>query len=268
MSNELRSAIRAFFLVLIFSLLTFSFTLRKKEFVPPGTVKYNDTLFVDQTEISNFSWREYELWMRTKYGKDSPEHNACKPDTLAWLDKSVYYEPFANLYYWHPAFRDYPVVGISYEQALAYCKWRTERVRNHLAILKKNTLVEFEYRLPTKQEWETLSYNGQFELGNDGYNDKGMRKFNCMWEPDSTKKKLANDVDNADVTAPVLSYWKNFFGLYNMIGNVAEMVSEKGICKGGSWRHRLEQCRVGNDIPYEKPTSWLGFRCVCVVKQK
>jgi hypothetical protein len=70
-----------------------------------------------------------------------------------------------------------------------------------------------------------------------------------------------------DVTAPVNSYTKNHFGLYNMIGNVSEMVTEKGTSKGGGWRHLLEECRVGKDITYEKPTSWLGFRCICIVKR-
>jgi len=73
--------------------------------------------------------------------------------------------------------------------------------------------------------------------------------------------------DNADVTAPVYSYWKNWFGLFNAIGNVAEMISEKGICKGGSWHHEFEDCRAGKDIPYDKTKAWLGFRCVCVVKK-
>jgi hypothetical protein len=53
-----------------------------------------------------------------------------------------------------------------------------------------------------------------------------------------------------------------------MIGNVSEMVLEKGISKGGSWRNILEECRVGKDIPYEKPSAMLGFRCICIFKLK
>ncbi len=267
MNYELKRFSAAFFLLLTFTLLAFSFTSRKKEFVPPGTVKYNDTLFIDETEISNFSWKEFEFWIRNKHGINSPEHKAVIPDTLVWTENNSYNEPFVSHYYQHRAYRDYPVVGISYEQAQAYCKWRTERVRNFISLSKKNYNVDFEYRLPTKYEWESLSYNGTIELSNYGFNEKGNRKFNSVWEPDTTKKKAVNDIDNADVTAPVYSYWKNFFGLYNMIGNVSEMVLEKGISKGGSWRHRLEECRVGKDIEYTKPTAWLGFRCVCVVKK-
>ena len=51
-----------------------------------------------------------------------------------------------------------------------------------------------------------------------------------------------------------------------MIGNVAEMIDQKNICKGGSWKHHLNECRVGNDIQYTKSEAWLGFRCVCILK--
>jgi hypothetical protein len=68
-----------------------------------------------------------------------------------------------------------------------------------------------------------------------------------------------------DVTVPTYSYWKNSFGMYNMFGNVAEMINEKGICKGGGWKHQIEECRAGKDILYSTPNSWLGFRCVCVI---
>jgi formylglycine-generating enzyme required for sulfatase activity len=256
------------FIFLLLAIFLFSFTSTKREFVPPGTAKYNDTLFMDQTEVSNFAWREFEAWTATKFGRNSPEHLLVLPDTLVWRDKSAYNEPYVQYYYRHPAYQNYPVVGVSYEQVQSYCKWRTEMVKTQLAMHKKYSSMDVEYRLPSKMEWEILSYNGRTELSNNGFNQKGERKFNSVWEPDSlTRIKMKFDTDNADVTAPVYSYWKNFFGLYNMIGNVAEMVSEKGICKGGSWRHRLEQCRTGNDIPYEKPTAWLGFRCVCAVKK-
>jgi formylglycine-generating enzyme required for sulfatase activity len=256
-------------------LLITSFTLKKKkEFLPPGTVKINDTLFADETEVSNFSWFEYEFWIKEKYGYHSKEHIAALPDTLVWRDKSAYNEPYVQYYYRHPAYKNYPVVGVSYEQVSAFIQWRMERIKEYMCISKKYDIVSFEFRLPTKSEWEFLSNNGDHVFKNDGRNEKGMITFNHVWEPkDSVElKRVAAghngySIENADVTAPVYAYWPNKFKLWNMIGNVSEMVLEKGISKGGSWRHRLEQCRVGKDITYEKPTAWLGFRCVCIVKK-
>lgn len=262
-------------LLIFLSLFFASFSFKKKKkFHPPGTVKINDTLYADETEVTNFSWREYELWIKEKYGFRSPEHIASLPDTMVWRDKEAYNGPYVAYYYRHPAYKDYPVVGVSYEQVCAFIEWRIERIKEYMCISGKYGIVDFEYRLPSKKEWEFLSNNGNNLFKNGGRNEKGLMTFNHVWEPkDSVGKKMLIDgyegymADNADVTAPVYSYWPNKFKLWNMIGNVSEMVLERGISKGGSWRHRLEQCRAGNDIHYEKPTAWLGFRCVCIVKK-
>ncbi|MDH4057784.1 MAG: formylglycine-generating enzyme family protein [Cyclobacteriaceae bacterium] len=54
----------------------------------------------------------------------------------------------------------------------------------------------------------------------------------------------------------------NGFGISSMIGNVAEMLSEKGVAKGGSWTHSLTDCKISNRIRYSTPSAWLGFRCI------
>ena len=252
------------FATIALAALCVSFT-KEKPFIPPGTVQINDTLFADETEISNFAWQEYEYWTKAIYGSNSKEHVATLPDTLIWREKLAYNEPYVEYYYRHPAYKDYPVVGISYEQAIAFCKWRTDRVKAFMTLGKRFKYNDFEYRLPTKIEWEKLAEFSIHVLNNNGKNEKGIYQLNCV-------NPLPNgDCMNAkypDVTAPVKSYEKSLFGLYNMLGNVAEMVQEKGICKGGGWRNRLEECRVGKDQEYTKPTAWLGFRCVCVVKTK
>jgi formylglycine-generating enzyme len=255
------------FFILI-SAVSFSFSVsRKKKLIPPGTVQITQSFFVDQTEISNFSWREYELWIARKYGPNSPQHNAAKPDTLVWVEKGTYNEPYSNMYYRHPAYKDYPVVGISYEQALAFCKWRTGRVKEFYAIRHKKDWA-IEYRLPTKEEWEAFSFTYGIPNFKNGKNEKGKITLNCARPLSDTVGTAGFMNDNADVTAPVFSYWPNAFKIYNCFGNVAEMVSEKGISKGGSWRHTTEECRAGKDISYSKPTAWLGFRCVCVISEK
>jgi len=237
--------------------LCLSFT-KEKTFIPPGTVQINDTLFADEAEITNNAWQEYEFWTASIYGKNSKEHLATLPDTLVWREKNSYNEPYVQYYYRHPAYKEYPIVGVSYEQAIAYCKWRTERVKSVLTVKKIFKIQNFEYRLPSKTEWEKLAETSSLFLSNKGKNEKGAYQVNCA-HPDTIGTPYP------DVTAPVYSYWKNSFGLFNMTGNVAEMVSEKGISKGGGWRNNLEECRVGKDTEYTKPSAWLGFRCVCVI---
>lgn len=258
--------------ILVFALISlflFSFSLqRKKKLIPPGTVQITETFFVDETEISNLSWREYCWWTKRKYGSDSKEYYATLPDTSVWLEKGRYNEPYCSVYFWHPAFKDYPVVGISYEQAAAFCKWRTERVQEFVRIAYKKEW-DIEYRLPTRDEWEKFSFTyvmtPNFKTGRD---TKDRAMMNCLSLSPDTIGSNGSGRDNADVTAPVFSYKPNAFKIYNSFGNVAEMISENGVCKGGSWVHQPEDCRPGKDIPYTKPTAWLGFRCVCVMNNE
>lgn len=259
---------KTLFIVLIsLFLITTSFKINsKKGFIPPGTIQINDSLFADECEISNQSWQEYERSIASIYGKNSKEHLATLPDTLVWLEKGSYNEPYTSYYYWHPAYWNFPVVGISYEQAIAFCKWRTSKVKSFLTIKKDFKNQNFEYRLPTKAEWEYLAEPSSNNLRYNGRGEKGKYMLNARIK-DSSEFKKNKQGSYPDVTVPIISYSKNWFGLYNMLGNVAEMVMEKGICKGGGWISTIEECRVGKDQEYTKPTAWLGFRCVCIVKK-
>ena len=250
------------FITVATATLCFSFNKQKK-FIPPGTVQINDTLFADETEITNFAWQEYESWTKTIYGKDSKEHLATLPDTTCWRAKLSYNEPYVQYYYRHPAYKDFPVIGISYDQATNYCKWRTARVKSLLSIKKDYKNQCFEYRLPSKLEWENIAETSSTILNNNGKNAKGEYMINCI-SPLQNENQMATGT--GDIIAPVKSYKKNFNGLYNLLGNVAEMVNEKGISKGGGWKNTLEECRVGKDQEFTKPNSWTGFRCVCVIK--
>ncbi len=251
--------------LLLITIVGLGFAFHKpRTFIPPGTVQINDTLFADEAEISNFSWQEFEFWTANTYGKNSLEHIAVLPDTLIWRDQASYNEPYVTYYYRHPAYKEFPVVGVSYEQAQAYCAWRTARVKTFLSIRKDFKNQNFEYKLPTKAAWELLAESSAIFLNNNGKNNKSISQLNCRTTFDTLKKGLHK---YADVTTSVYSYKKNRLGLYNLLGNIAEMVEEKGICKGGSWRNELEECRVGKSKEYSKPTAWVGFRCVCI-KQK
>ena len=90
------------------------------------------SFYMDETEVSNVDWLEYLYWIKRNF-KDDPEYyyNAL-PDTLVWRRPLSYNEPWVNNYLRHPAYQDYPVVGVTWEQAREYCAWRSDRVNEDL----------------------------------------------------------------------------------------------------------------------------------------
>lgn len=253
----------------LFLLLSISVLGQKsKSFIPPGTVKLNEVLFVDKTEITNISYREYMYWNRKYKGEDSQEYISCLPDTSVWN------EPMKSLYLRHPSYSEYPIVGISYEQAIAYCKWRSDRVNESL-YLKENKLdystdlsdvsipEKVKYRLPTVEEWE--------EIAKINYSNKTLKKLDSKKFSSKSHYNYAGDdiedinSDRSQITCPVEFYWPNSIGIFCIKGNVAEMTSDLGVAKGGSWKHKENEYSIEKNYLYDKPEVWLGFRCVCEV---
>jgi formylglycine-generating enzyme required for sulfatase activity len=262
-----------------FAALVFSFSAHKeRSFAPPGAVQINDTLFADITEVSNIDWLTYTEETKKLYGANSGEYKITLPDTLVWRQKLALSESYVDYYFRHPAYHDYPVVGVSREQALNYCRWRTERVHAWLEIQEGKRKAEdlckpytgafrFEYRLPTKQEWEGMAIIGPDPKEKEKYTKKKGTNLYKLYEPQHIS--MATElVDNDQLAAPVKSYLPNSLGMYNLIGNVCEMVMEKGISKGGSWRHDPNLVNVWKDDHYDAPNSWTGFRCICILKKK
>lgn len=257
-------------LVALFSISSDSFCQKNKrsKTAPYGTVRVNDTLYVDKTEVANIHWREYLHYIE-KY--DSASIDKALPDTLVWQSDTAI-DPVTQYYFRHPGFNEYPVVGVSYEQAVAYCQWRSDRVNELYSQMQehKKPFKKVTYRLLTEKEWESIAAGNlpvtKYPYGYDSvyvkWKRKYMKSFNCYYPDDRSDHFLK---DRAYYTAPLRSFFPNSSHTYNMIGNVAEMVSEKCIAKGGSFIHTLEECKIANDQHYDKPERWLGFRCIAIV---
>lgn len=120
------------------------------------------SFYLDQTEVSNLDYLEYLYWIYRIYGIDFPRiYDKALPDTLVWRKKLAYNEPLAELYLRHPAYKDYPVVGVNWLQARDYCAWRTDRVNED--ILVKSGILKMDPMQQNEENFNTKSYlAGQF----------------------------------------------------------------------------------------------------------
>ena len=269
------------------------------------------SFYMDETEVTNIMYMEYLDWTKKVYPPENENftkiYDGVVPDTLVWRNRLGYNEVMTNNYLRHPAYQNYPVVGVSWIQANQFCVWRTDRV-NEDALEKNGYLKEDAkitdvtadsnfntntyiispsstyggneeilnggkkktknpqtnadgeeiniyatrstgilqpgYRLPTEAEWEFAAL-GMSEIRS--YNvHRGRKKYPWSGQYTRSGKRVTRgdhnanfkqgdgdyggiagwSDDGADVTAEVMSYDPNDFGLYDMAGNVAEWVAD------------------------------------------
>jgi sulfatase modifying factor 1 len=223
------------------------------------------------------------------------KHNIINvyPDTLCWIRDFTYSfnDPQASLYFWHPSFDDYPVVGVSWVQATAFSIWRTDHLNE--ALRKEGIPDVQEYRLPLESEWEYAARGGlalsMYPWGGPyTRNNKGCFLANF-------KPLRGNYIDDGNVYAgKVGSYEPNEYGLYDMSGNVAEWtncayhpsaylfqhdlqpdykynakptdppVMKRKVIRGGSWKDIAYFIQTSTrDYEYQDSTKpFVGFRNV------
>jgi len=174
------------------------------------------------------------------------------PDTLAWVHDFTYSfnEPMTRMYFWHPAYDNYPVVGVDWRQARAFCIWRSELLNSFL-LSNGGTMVN-NFRLPTESEWEYASRGG---LDHSPYPWGGpyIRNSNGCFLA-NFKPMRGNYIDDGGFhTVVVTSYSPNEFGLYCMSGNVAEWTSNAYDESAYNFSHDLNQDYVYEAKPSDPP---------------
>ena len=160
------------------------------------------------------------------------------PDSLAWVRDFAYSynEPMAKRYFGHPAFGNYPVVGVSWKQATAFCEWRTHYMNAWLEGKKRTP--ESDFRLPTEAQWEYAARGGRSQSPFPWGGPYLRNKKGCLLA--NFKPGRGNyPEDGGFYTVRADAYWPNDFGLYNMAGNVAEWTSSLYYEGGYNFQHDM-----------------------------
>lgn len=212
------------------------------------------SFYLDQTEIANIHWLEYLHYIE----RDSSEafFQSALPDTTVWEKELAYNTPYVSNYLRYPGFRYYPVVGVSWDQAVDYCRWRTEAVNKQKAMEYygedyidgdippvESGIYLPEFRLPTEAEWEYAAYG---QIGDQWLDENQTQRRLYPWDGRTIRSSKRGDLgkfqanfkrgrgdyagiagalnDAGFVTTSIYEYAPNDFGLYNMAGNVNEWV--------------------------------------------
>ncbi len=149
------------------------------------------------------------------------EETPVFPDTLVWVRDFTYsfHDPMTNMYFWHPAYDNYPVVGITWVQAKAFSVWRTQLLNSWLQAM--GDLFVNDFRLPTEAEWERAARG---DLNNSPYPWGGpyIRNETGCFLGNFKPMRGRYFEDGGFHTVKAYSYNPNGWGLYCMAGNVAE----------------------------------------------
>lgn len=189
------------------------------------------SFYMDQTEVSNFHWLEYLYWVSRAYDGTYPMvYKNALPDTLVWRSELAFNEKYVDYYLRHPAYRDYPVVGVSWLQANDYAKWRTDRVNEFILI--REGLLNFNVNQTDETTFNTEAYL-------NGKGDENVRRNLTDLNP---SKMTGKDLGERQVRMsdgillpryrlPTEAEWE--FAYYGLIGNMGgegtEVISSRRI---------------------------------------
>lgn len=253
----------------------------------------------------NYQTQSYSGTVVDAEGKENPIQNRSSfimhevtpvyPDTLVWVRDYTfsYNEPLTRKYFSHVAYDNYPVVGVTWAQAKAFCNWRTKQLNNFQEMIKNPGVMD--YRLPSEVEWEYAARGGHLMTlypWGSYYTRNQEGNYVANFKP--ARGNYVSDSQNNITTLRVANFLPNSYGLYDMAGNVAEWTSnaydesayeimsdfspdfqydakpddqpamKRKVIRGGSWKDIAYYIQVSTrSFEYQDSAkSYIGFRCV------
>lgn len=273
-------------IIFVLSIALFSNIEINAEERPFGTVKVDEGIYFDETEIVVGTWLSFYTWTLINEGYEAaqqllPDSNAIEPILWEYIKRGAT-QPFDRLapytllpigYFEKQCVAEVkqlgkrviasrecaliylPITGVTYEQVVKFCQWRTKMVGNN----------KYIFRLPTPDEWRDMALKGLNEnerIRNikDSINKNGCPIFNY-----NTKLTCSSEIEIGALLG-VGTFHSDRTGLYDVFGNVSEMTSVKGISKGGNYFLPANRSHVDSVQWYRKAEKWLGFRCIAIMK--
>ena len=240
---------------------------------PPGTVWLKDSIFIDVNPVKNIDYKEFLAFLKVTYNKELRDSlkniplygvdierfrsymRLCGPDKMQFKKMSIphnmqlSWNMNTNEYLNSPTYKNFPVVNISYSQALKYCEWRSDMVMLFYASDSKNEkkrqkkyYTKIRYRLPTEDEWAYALEKFEDYIFTDYHVFAGERC--ATYEAIPQKRKLE------------FTYIPH---------NIAELSMTEKIALGISWRDTDTSSNYSKSVKYWGPSDWIGFRCICEI---
>jgi formylglycine-generating enzyme required for sulfatase activity len=282
-------------------LLNVSYKFSETETIkwPPfyGMKNCASLFYIDETEVTVDSWISYYNWILINEGIEKanevlPDSNGVSRNIWIYIRSIKPLKPnaFIATYGTHTGqpiptvlkecpdliiqdslyqtkkekrcpYGHYPITGLSYQQVIDFCKWRT-------TMLGHDTI---EYRLPSPEEWNTIAIMSlmEDEKANRTIDSLCQKKKNCA----AFNYKLTKSCQDynkwgkdGQSIKPVGMFYPNIFGVYDFIGNVSEMTLTPCIAMGGNYSLYASKCHIDSIQKYNNPEKWLGFRCIVKIK--
>jgi hypothetical protein len=271
----------SFFAFFVITLSLINCTSTRNVYRLYAAVRINDSAYFDETEVDVRSWLSFYTWTLEHQGvtealKLLPDSNSIDSQIWQLIRKKshVYNTNICGLtgqpigffenncenctncdmelapYHGCPLLV-FPITGLSYEQVIAFCSWRTK-----LQVDGKITI-----RLPSEKEWKDFALSGLIEKERM----QGFKDSSCTEPCQMYNYKINSSLESHLHAVGRFSPDKN--KAFDVFGNVSEMTNVKGVSKGGNYLLYANQCHPDSIQKYERPEKWLGFRCIRIIKK-